>query len=51
MVEEKHQESDASELEDLEPDYRDRESKLYDALVQRQNSREWEIFEPFPYEV
>lgn len=51
MVEEKHQESDASELEDLEPDYRDRESKLYDALVQRQNSREWETFEPFPYEV
>lgn len=51
IVEEKHQESDASELEDLEPDYRDREIKLYDALVQKQYPKGWETFEPFPYGV
>ena len=45
LVDEKHRDSDANELEDLEPDYRDRESKLYEALVQR----EWDTFEPFPY--
>lgn len=51
IVEEKRQESDASELEDLEPDYRDREIKLYDALVQKQYPKGWETFEPFPYGV
>ena len=43
-----HMESDSSELEDIEPDYRDRESKIYDALVSRQYT-EGETFQPFPY--
>lgn len=43
-----HMESDSSELEDIEPDYRDRESKIYDALVGRQNT-EGDTFQPFPY--
>lgn len=32
-----YKESESSELEDIEPDYRDRETKLYDALVRRQD--------------
>lgn len=40
--------SDSSEVEDIEPDYRDTESKLYDALVSRQFI-EGDTFKPFPY--
>lgn len=40
-------ESESSELEDIEPDYRDRECKLYEALVSRQYTG-GDTFEPFP---
>lgn len=43
----RYKESESSELEDIEPDYRDRESKLYDALVRRQNITGSNIFDPF----
>lgn len=43
----RYKESESSELEDIEPDYRDRESKLYDALVRRQNITGSNTFEPF----
>ena len=38
----------SDELEEIEPDYRDREVKLYDALV-RKEYKEGDTFEPFPY--
>lgn len=41
--------SDSSELEDIEPDYRDRETKLYDALVNSPQKTGKDTFEPFPY--
>lgn len=43
----RYKESESSELEDIEPDYRDRESKLYDALVRRQNITGSNTFDPF----
>lgn len=46
------QESDSdsnSELEDIEPDYRDREAKLYEALVSRPQFTGRDTFEPFQY--
>ena len=44
----RHKETESSEVEDIEPDYRDRESKLYDALVSRQYTG-GDTFEPFRY--
>lgn len=41
--------SDSSELEDIEPDYRDRETKLYEALVNSPQKTGKDTFEPFPY--
>lgn len=41
--------SDSSELEDIEPDYRDRETKLYDAIVNSPQKTGKDTFEPFPY--
>ena len=46
-----YKESESSELEDIEPDYRDRETKLYDALVRRQNITGSDTFDPFLYSV
>ena len=46
-----YKESESSELEDIEPDYRDRETKLYDALVRRQNIPGSDTFDPFRYSV
>lgn len=40
---------DSSELEDIEPDYRDRETKLYEALVNSPQKTGKDTFEPFPY--
>ena len=38
----------SDELEEIEPDYRDRQDKLYDALV-RKEYKEGDTFEPFNY--
>ena len=47
----RYKESESSELEDIEPDYRDRETKLYDSLVRRQNVTGSDSFDPFRYSV
>lgn len=39
----------SSELEDIEPDYRDRETKLYEALVSRPEYTGQDTFEPSQY--
>ena len=41
--------SGSSELEDIEPDYRDGETKLYEALVSRPQYTGQDTFEPFQY--
>lgn len=48
-VEECSESNDSSELEDIEPDYRDRETKLYEALVSRPQYTGQDTFEPFQY--
>lgn len=41
--------NNSSELEDIEPDYRDRQDKLYETLVTRQQNTGVDMFEQFQY--
>ena len=41
--------NNSSELEDIEPDYRDRQDKLYEILVTRQQNTGVDMFEQFQY--
>lgn len=40
---------DSSDLEDIEPDYRDGRDKLYEALLTRPQYTGRDTFEPFQY--
>lgn len=48
-VEEYIESNHSSELEDIEPDYRDRETKLYEALVSRPQYSGQDTFRPSQY--